>query len=120
MTAPGKVPAEAITLVFRPLHKRAFGMALGIAAALLVFLGTAIHLVRDPPRPLPLDLLGQYFAGYTVSWTGAVIGAAWAGFVGFVLGWFLAFSRNFLLAVMILVLRSRAELAETRDLLDHI
>jgi hypothetical protein len=48
-----------------------------------------------------------------------VIGAAWAGFVGFVLGWFLAFSRNFLLAVMILVLRSRAS-SRRRDLLDHI
>jgi hypothetical protein len=65
MTAPGKVPAEAITLVFRPLHKRAFGMALRIAAALVVFLATAIHLVRDPQPALPLDLLAQYFAGYS-------------------------------------------------------
>jgi hypothetical protein len=95
-------------------------MAIGITAGLVVFLVTAIHLLREPEPAIPLGLLAQYFTGYTVSWPGALIGAAWAGFTGFMLGWFLAFCRNFLLALMILVMRSRAELAQTRDLLDHI
>jgi hypothetical protein len=120
MTGPGAAPPEAITLVFRPLHKRAFGMAIGIMAAMLVFLVTSVHLLRQPEPAIPLGLLAEYFAGYTVSWPGALIGAGWAGFTGFMLGWFLAFCRNFLLALMILVMRSRAELAQTRDLLDHI
>ena len=65
-------------------------------------------------------MLRNYFAGYTVSWAGAFIGAAWAGFTGFVFGWFLAFARNFVLATEIVILRARAELTQTRDFLDHI
>lgn len=119
MKAQRAASAEAFTLEFRPLHKRAFGTATGVAAAVVVFLATAVYLLRPEPA-LPLGLLAQYFSGYRVSWAGALIGAAWAGFAGFVLGWFLAFCRNFLLAVMILVIRSKAELGQTRDFLDHI
>ncbi len=111
--------AEAIMFAFAPLHKRAMGTALGIAAAIAVFVATAIPLLRGGQH-IPLDLLAAYFRGYSESWRGAVIGAAWAGFVGFVFGWFLAFSSNFVLAVRLLTLRARAEYAQTRDFLDHI
>ena len=107
-------------LWFAPLHKRAFGMATGLAAALLTFLATIIYLARDPRPGFDLGLLAQYFAGYSVSVMGAVIGAAWAGFAGFVLGWFLAFTRNLGLALLLLIVRSRAELSQTRGFLDHI
>lgn len=105
---------------FLPIHKRALGVAAGVVAALLVFLATALHLLLDPRPGLPLELLAEYFRGYTVSWSGALIGAAWGGFVGFILGWFFAFLRNFIVAVMLLVVRSRAELSQTNDFLDHI
>jgi hypothetical protein len=36
------------------------------------------------------------------------------------MGWFLAFCRNLLLAVKLFVVRTRAELSQTRDFLDHI
>ena len=109
----------ALTRSFLPLHKRAFGTATGAAAALIVFVATAIVLLRAD-HDMPLWLLGQYFTGYDVTWTGALIGAAWAGFVGFVMGWFLAFSRNVLVGLLLIYIRTRAELAQTRDLLDHI
>jgi hypothetical protein len=111
---------EPPVAAFLPIHKRALGMAVGVAAALVVFLATAVHLLLDPQPGLPLPILSQYFAGYTVSWPGAFIGAAWGAFVGFVVGWFFAFLRNFFLAVMLLVVRSRAELSQTNDFLDHI
>jgi hypothetical protein len=111
--------AEAIMFAFAPLHKRAMGTAVGIAAAIAVFITTAVPLLRGGPH-IPLDLLQAYFRGYSESWRGAVIGAAWAGFVGFVFGWFLAFGSNFVLAVRLLTLRARAEYAQTRDFLDHI
>lgn len=101
-----------------PLHKRALGTACGLAAGVVVFLATAIAVLRDPNGGL--GLLGQFFAGYTVSWAGAFIGAAWAAFTGFVLGWFLAFTHNLLLAVMLVVVRTRAELAENRSILDDL
>jgi hypothetical protein len=93
---------------------------MSVVAAIVVFLATAIYLIRNPQPGFDLGLLAQYFAGYSVSWPGALIGAAWAGFSGFVLGWFLAFSRNFLVGVTLFVVRRRAEWDQTKDFLDHL
>ena len=120
MMAVRPISSDALDRAFAPLHKRAFGMATGTAAALVVFLVTAIFLLRAPAPGFDLGLLAQYFTGYTVSWRGAFLGAAWGWFAGFVMGWFLAFSRNLLIAVLLLVVRTRAELHQTRDFLDHI
>jgi hypothetical protein len=113
-------PNDPLTLAFAPAHKRAMGLAVGITAALCCFALTAVPLVRGRPEGLELELLSQYFSGYSVSWRGALIGAAWAGFAGFVMGWFFAFLRNVLLGFRLVVLKARAELAQTRDFLDHI
>jgi hypothetical protein len=40
--------------------------------------------------------------------------------VGFTGGWFVAFCRNLAIAISVFVTRTRAELAETREFLDHI
>ncbi len=105
---------------FLPLHKLATGVAIGTAAALLVTALTIDAIVRPPESRLPMELLSAYFAGYTVSWPGVLIGAWWAWFAGFVAGWFLAFVRNFTLACEIVWVRTRANLVQTRDFLDHI
>lgn len=123
MTTPSRSDLstdERLELLFAPLHKRAFGMAVGIAAAVLTALVTAVPLIRGNGDPVNLALLAQYFRGYSVSWTGLLVGAAWSGFVGFVMGWFIAFCRNALLAFRVLVLRARAEYSQTRDFMDHI
>jgi len=113
-------PERVLDAALLPLHKAAFGIALGGAAALTVFLLTAAHLLIDPSPGLPLYLLSAYFNGYTVSWTGALVGAAWAWLAGFVLGWFFAFCRNFLLAVRLFFIRAKADFVQSRDFLDHI
>jgi len=111
---------ELPLLAFAPLHKRAFGVATGTAAALIMFGVTAIYLLRNPQPGFELELLAQFFAGYTVSWRGAIIGAGQAFVAGFVMGWFLAFVRNLVMAIMLFAGRTRSELEATRDLLDHI
>jgi hypothetical protein len=116
---PVHLPKELL-LAFAPLHKSAFGVAIGFVAALLVFLVTVATLLKPDAHRLPLELLGVYFRGYSVSWTGALIGAGWAGMAGFVFGWFVAFCRNLVLAISLFVIRTRAQLSETRDFLDHI
>jgi hypothetical protein len=111
---------EPVLYMFAPVHKRAFGVAVGLWAALGVFVLTAVVLLR-PEQPAPdLILLTQYFAGYSVSWHGAVVGGCWAGLVGFTAGWFLALCRNFAVGLTILTLRARSELGQTHDFLDHI
>jgi hypothetical protein len=111
---------EALELAFAPLNKRAFGIALGCAGAVFMALLTIAVLVTDRAREFPLGLLGQYFAGYTVSWPGVLVGAGWGFVVAFVAGWFFAFCRNAALAITAFAIRTRAELSQTRDFLDHI
>ncbi len=115
----GRLPSELL-LAFAPLDKAAFGAALGVACALLVFLITVGTLYLPDGQRLDVGVLSVYFRGYSVSWIGALIGALWGAFTGFVFGWFLAFCRNLIVAVSLFVIRTRAELAQTRDFLDHI
>lgn len=116
-------PADAdrtLRLAFAPIHKRAFGVAVGVTAGLAVFLLTAFRLLAVPEEVTYLSLLSQFLAGYEESWTGAVIGLAWGFVVGFVAGWFAAFVRNLVLATYLFAVRTRADLLATRDFLDHI
>jgi hypothetical protein len=113
------LPRELL-LAFSPVHKSAFGIAIATVCALFVFGATALTILQPPGSGIRLELLAVYFRGYSVSWVGALIGAGWAAVAGFVFGWFLAFSRNLVLAISLFVIRTRAQLAETRDFLDHI
>jgi hypothetical protein len=120
-TPPPAIPAaQAITLAFAPIHKRAFGTAVGLATGLVVFLVTVIWLLRGGQGQINLWVLGNYFAGYTPTWGGAFVGFGWGFFTGFVAGWFLAFCRNFVIATSLFLIRARSELESTRDFLDHI
>lgn len=110
---------EPLLLAFAPLHKRAFGLAIGIVAGLLIFVVTAYQ-VLVPPEGGSTALLAAYFRGYSVSWKGAFIGMAWGLGVGFVMGWFVAFVRNLVIATSVFITRTRQELRATRDFLDHI
>ena len=111
---------KSASLLFAPLDKLAFGIAIGTAVGLLIFGITLLDLLEGLQSVGGLSLLRQYFAGYSVSFVGALIGLAWGFAVGFCAGWFVAFIRNLVLAVSLFLLRERAELDETRDFLDHI
>jgi hypothetical protein len=109
---------DSAALLFAPLDKRAFGTAIGVAFGLVIAAVTIATLLS--PQPIHLGLLSHYFAGFTVSWAGVIVGALWGFCVGFVAGWLMAFTRNLSLAVSLFLLRSKAELNETSDFLDHI
>jgi hypothetical protein len=112
---------RAAGLLFIPIDKRAFGGAIGAASAVLVLCVTiAVIASGNADLEKGLTLLANYFTGYTVSVTGALVGALWAFGAGFVAGWLIAFTRNLSLAVSLFLIRSRAELGETSDFLDHI
>jgi hypothetical protein len=106
-------------LLFAPLDKRAFGIAIGLAAAFLTALMTVLVLLEAPGWKGP-NLLSNYFAGYSVTWPGVAVGAEWSFGVGFVFGWLIAFARNLTLAISLFLLRSKVELEESSDFLDHI
>jgi hypothetical protein len=103
-----------------PVHKLALGAAVGTVCGAGIFALTVFHLVFQPTDALDIGLLAQYFYRYEVSWQGAFIGLFWGFVSGFVAGWFIAFVRNLVIAVRVLILKGRAELAQARDFLDHI
>ena len=117
LTADPSLP-PSLALAFAPVHKLALGVAVGMVCALLVAAVTAFQLVAAPPDAPDLGLLAQYFYGYTVSGPGIAVGAFWGFVTGFVAGWFVAFVRNFVLALWVIAVRANAELSNS--FLDHI
>lgn len=94
----------------------ALGVALGSVAALLLFASTmALLLVGGTPVGPTLSLLGQYLAGYQVSWAGALIGLVEAGVLGFGLGWLMAKLINLLVGAMERSILRRLEMNEVFD-----
>lgn len=116
----GEALTREMVLAFSPLHKRAFGTAVGLVFGAGLFLVSAIALLRGGDPSGLLARVRFMVPLYDLSWSGAVLGSLSAAFAFFCAGWFLAFSRNVVLAVSIWVLRTRAELRQTRDFLDHI
>ena len=122
MTTPhtDDTTTDQVALAFAPIHKLALGVAVGMVAGLLLWAITLAHATFDPSHGEFLALLGQYFYGYTVSTTGAFIGLFWGFITGFVAGWFVGFVRNVAITVTVFALRTKAELGQTNDFLDHI
>jgi hypothetical protein len=53
-----------------------------------LFLMTAWLVIKDGPNVgAHLQLLGQYFPGYSVTWLGSIIGFFYGALVGGVIGW---------------------------------
>lgn len=109
-----------LALVFAPLDKRALGIAFGVALGLGIVAVTFLSMMLDPERRVPLGLLNEYFYGYEPTAAGALVGGAWGFVTGFVWGWFLAFCRNLVLAIWLMMVRVRADLSSSRGFLDHI
>jgi hypothetical protein len=97
----------------------ALGAALGVVGGLAVFTATlALVLKSGEPVGPNLELLAQYFIGYTVTPVGSVIGLLYGAAAGFGVGWLTAALRNSIVSVYLRVVRVRAALAETSRVLD--
>jgi hypothetical protein len=110
-----------LLLAFAPLHRVALGVACGAVLGGLIFLMTLALLIKGgyPVGP-NLELLGQFFFGYHVTFSGAFIGLAWGFMAGFLLGWGFAFARNAAVWLWLTIVRSRAEMEQYGDFLDHM
>jgi len=86
---------EILTRAVLRLDANIFGVVAGLIGALVVFLATNWLLIKGGPVVGPhLGLLGQFFIGYSVSFAGSLIGAAWAFVSGYVAGFIVAFVYN--------------------------
>lgn len=70
-------------------------LVFGLIAGIGLFSMTAILLLDGGPNAgLHLNLLGNYFIGYTVTWPGAFIGFGWGFIAGAVVGWLVGITYN--------------------------
>ncbi|MEM6320414.1 MAG: NAD(P)/FAD-dependent oxidoreductase [Bacteroidota bacterium] len=107
--------------IFSLIDPVALGGALGLVLGVLLFLATAILLLKGGENiGANLNLLGQYLPGYAVSWTGAGIGFLEALLLGFLLGQFIAMLRNSVVRLLIAYTQNDLQKKENSDLLDKI
>jgi hypothetical protein len=106
--------------VFAPLHRGALGTACGVVVGGLICAATLTLVIHGGFPNIKLYLLAQFFWGYSVSWLGALIGFLWGWVIGFVLGYGFALVRNAVVWMWLTVIRSRAEMEQYSDFLDHL
>ncbi|MGE3151599.1 MAG: FAD-dependent oxidoreductase [Nitrospiraceae bacterium] len=126
---PIAVPVQGMPTGLDRVLERAFAqvdpVAMGVATAVVggvgIFLVTVILLIKGGRVVGPnLSLLAQFLPGFSVTWAGAVIGLVEMGLWGFLIGYASAWLCNQVAVLYVSQIRSRAEAAEHRDLLDKV
>ncbi|MGH7452199.1 MAG: hypothetical protein ACRENG_12700 [bacterium] len=108
---------QVLEEVFAPLDELALGLAAGLVLGGVLFIATAMMLLKGHPK---FSLLAQYLWEYEVSWSGAVIGFVETGLAGFAAGNIFAKMRNGAMALYASLIKSKAEAEENRDLLEKV
>ena len=111
---------QRLVLTFAKLDKLAFATAMGTVTGLIVAIATLWIAVKGGERAgQNLQMLGQFFQGYTVTVSGALIGLVYSFASAFLWGWLFAYLRNFALGFLIYRVRREAELMSFRQFLDR-
>jgi uncharacterized membrane protein YedE/YeeE len=77
------------------LRSRVMALVFAMVGGAGLFLTTVWHLLREGRREAPnIELLNNYFPGYSVTWPGALLGLAYGAITGAVLGWVVAWVYN--------------------------
>jgi len=88
---------------------------------MLLFLATLVLVLKGGVVVGPkLQLLEQYFPGYSVTMLGSLLGLVYGFLTGFAGGWGFAFVRNIVLFLYMALIRRRAERLLLRKLLEYV
>jgi len=102
------------------IDKFGFATASGSISGLIVFIATIFLIIKGDKVIGPnLQLLNQYFVGYTVTLKGAFVGMVHSFSWGFLFGWLFAYLRNFFVAFFIYRVKRKTELLKFRDFIDN-
>jgi hypothetical protein len=70
------------------IHAGVLALVVGLIGGLGVFLMTVLLLIKGGDIVGPhLQLLSQYFIGYSVSWKGSLVGFVYGALLGGAIGW---------------------------------
>jgi protoporphyrinogen oxidase len=112
---------QSLVLAFAKLDKLAFATALGTVAGLTVAIATLWLVIKDGEQVgRNLQLMGQFFQGYTVTVSGALVGFVYSFTSAFLWGWLFAYLRNFALGFMIYRARRGIEKKSFKQFLDRL
>jgi len=120
-----EITEKTLTPTLQEYFPRIDGVALagatGAAGGLALFLATILLVLKGGAVVGPtLGLLGQYFPGYTVSPSGALLGLLYGVVAGGALGWTFALVRNTVLLLYVAIVRRRVELGLLRRFLEFV
>jgi hypothetical protein len=119
--SPTERSDEIILRAFAKLDRTAFGTAVGALLGLLIFAATALVIATGGGGGgIDLQLLAQYYPGYTVTFPGAFLGLFYGFLSGFLLGWFIAALRNASLELYLRFVQKKTELSRIHEFLDRI
>ena len=112
---------ETLPRVFPKLDRVALGFSIGSAAGIVLALATLILVLKGGEIIGPnLQLLSQYFPGYSVTVSGSFLGLVYGFFAGFIGGWGFAFLRNVTTFMTMALIHRRAERVLLRKLLEYV
>ena len=95
--------------------------SLGIIIGTLLFLATLVLVLKGGDVVGPrLELLENYFPGYSVTLSGSFLGLVYGFFAGFVGGWGFALLRNTSVFLYMALIRRRTERLLLRKLLEYV
>lgn len=115
-----QVVEGVLAQAFPKLDRLSFGISLGAVSGVMLFLATLVLVLNGGEVIGPnLQLLRQYFPGYSVTMFGSVLGLAYGFASGFVAGWGFAFLRNAAVFLCMAAIHRRAEYELLRRLLGY-
>jgi hypothetical protein len=121
--ADSKDSADADVFVIQslaPLDKTALGVSIGSLFGIGIFVATNLLLLKGGEKPGPnLILLGQYFTGFEITFSGSLIGLFYGFISGFVLGWLVAFLRNGIIWLYVTLVRFKGNISAVNDFIDN-
>jgi protoporphyrinogen oxidase len=112
-------PEELIEAAFAKLDPVSLGAAVGIVAGISLFIATITLLLKGGEVVGPtLALLDNVLLGFSMTWSGALVGLMEATIGGFMLGYLFAWLRNMGIDAYAWLLQRRAIAESQRNLLD--
>jgi protoporphyrinogen oxidase len=116
-----RVLHKKIAKTFARIDKLAFATAVGTTSGLLFFFATIWLIIKGGEVVGPtLQLLAQYFVGYTVTVKGAFVAFGYSFVWAFLFGWLFAYLRNLFLAIYIFYVKREEEFLTVRDFFDKL
>ncbi len=94
MSQKQQTPPEVRHVVAR-IQASIMAFVMAVICGLIVFIATAVLLIKDGPNVgQHLQLLGQFFPGYQVSWIGSFVGFFYGAIIGAIAGWLIGIIYN--------------------------